>query len=243
VVYVSFFDDHPKKKEESDREVLFQKRIAELGFQRAQLPWNMGDKPVFELPFEETKFAAERELEDANLSDEEIERRVIMELLSQTTNFRSFYKRLHYELKRARRYKRLLSVILVGIDRLDSLSYHGGVETTDAAIRSTARILLSCIRDVDIPGRCREDTFGVILPETGIDGAEVAAERIRTKLENYSVKAKWNTVNITVSIGVSCFPNCAQTLDELFAQTAEALLNGMQRGGNSVVYAPQRAVQ
>jgi len=233
-----FFDD--KKKQESDREVLFQKRIAELGFQRQQLPWNMGDKPVFELPFEETKMASERELEDASLSDEEIERRVLMDLLSQNTNFRTFYKRLHYELKRARRYKRLLSVILVGIDRLESITNQGGVETADVAVRHTGRILLSCIRDVDVPGRCREDTFGVILPETGIDGAEVAAERIRTKLENFNFDHNWKKVTLTVSIGVSSFPNCAQTLDELFAQAAEALLAGMQRGGNSIIFAQQK---
>jgi diguanylate cyclase (GGDEF)-like protein len=235
-----FFDD--KKKQETDREMLFQKRIAELGFQRAQLPWNMGEKPVFDLPVEETKFYAERELEDANLSDEEIERRVLMELLSQTTNFKSFYKRLHYEVKRARRYKRLLSVVLVGVDRLESIAYQAGIDGGDALRCSTARILLSCIRDVDVPGRCREDTFGVILPETGIDGAEVAAERIRTKLENHSIEHNWKKVNMTVSIGVSCFPNCAQSLDELFAQAAEALLTGMQRGGNTVVYAPQKSV-
>jgi two-component system cell cycle response regulator len=232
-----FFEN---KKEASDREVLFQKRIAELGFQRQQLPWNMGDKPVFELPYEETRLASERELEDASLSDEEIERRVIMDLLSSTTNFRSFYKRLHYELKRARRYKRLLSVVLVGVDKLESITYSGGIEASDAAVRSAARVLLACIRDVDIPGRCREDTFGVILPETGIEGAEVAAERIRTKLENYTIENKWKNITMTVSIGVSCFPNTAQSLDELFAQAAEALLGGMQRGGNSIVYAPQR---
>lgn len=234
---VSFFDN---RKEELDREALFQKRIAELGFQRQALPWNMGDKPVFDLPAEETKFFSERELEDGNLSEEEIERRVLMELLSQTTYFKTFYKRLHYELKRARRYKRLLSVCLVGVDRLDSVTQQHGLETTDALVRSVARVLLSCIRDVDIPGRCREDTFGIILPETGIDGAEVAAERIRTKLERFSLTHNWQTVSVTVSVGVSCFPNCASSLDELFAQAAEALLSSMQRGGNGVIFAPQK---
>lgn len=234
---MSFFD---QKKEEVDREVLFQKRIAELGFQRQQLPWNMTEKPVFELPVEETKMYSERELEDANLSQEEIERRVLMELLSQSTNFRTFYKRLHYELKRARRYKRLLSICLVGIDRYQSIMYSQGMDTADAVIGHTAKILLSCIRDVDIPGRCRDDTFGIILPETGIEGAEVAAERIRTRLENFNISHNWQNIQLTVTVGVSCFPNCADTLDELFAQTAEALLSGMQRGGNSVVFAPQR---
>lgn len=233
-----FFNDN--KKEEVDRETLFQKRITELGFQRQQLPWNLGEKPVFDLPVEETNLFSERELEDGSLSAEESERRVLMELLAQTTNFKSFYKRLHYELKRARRYKRLLSVCLVGIDKLDAVTYQYGVDATDNLVRNAAKVLLTCIRDVDIPGRCREDTFGVILPETGIEGAEVAAERIRTKLEEFTVTYNWQTVSITVSVGVSCFPNCAQTLDELFAQSAEALLAGMQRGGNGVVFAAQK---
>lgn len=234
-----FFSE--QKSEDVDRELLFQKRIAELGFQRQQLPWNLGEKPVFDLPLEESKLHSERELDDGSVSPEESERRMLMELLAQTTNFRSFYKRLHYELKRARRYKRLLSVCLVGIDRLEAVTYQHGMDTSDALLSSAAKVLLSCIRDVDIPGRCREDTFGVILPETGIDGAEVAAERIRTKLEQFTITHNWKTVPMTVSVGVSCFPNCAQTLDELFAQAAEALLSGMQRGGNAVVFAAQKA--
>lgn len=230
----------PQKKEEVDRELLFQKRIAELGFQRQQLPWNVSDKPVFELPLEETKLYSEREFEADAMSEDELERRVLTDLASQTYNFRTFYKRLHYELRRARRYQRLLSVMLVGIDRLEFIQAQYGLEAGDSVVRAVAKVLMSCIRDVDIAGRCREDTFGVILPETGIDGAEVAAERVRTKLEKYTVRSNWATVTITSSVGVACFPGAAQSLDEFFAQAAEALLTCMQRGGNAVVFAPQR---
>lgn len=228
-----------KRKEELDREVLFQRRIAQLGFQRQQLPWNMSEKPQFNLPVEETKLYAERELESA-ITEEESERRVLMDLLSQTYNFRTFYKRLHYELKRARRYKRSLSIVLVAIDRLEVISRQFGPDTADASVQATARVLLNSIRDVDIPGRCREDTFGVILPETGLEGAEVAAERIRTKLEQFSVRTQWQSITITVSVGAACFPETSTQLDEMFAQAAEALLSSMQKGGNGVIFAPRQ---
>lgn len=229
-----------KKNDDVERERLFQQRIADLGFKRQQLPWAVTEIPKFNLPQEETKLFAERELEDQSLSEEEVERRVLLDLLSQTYNFRTFYKRLHYELKRARRYQRMLTVCLVGIDGLPTIAKQSGSDMTDALIQSTARIVLNCIRDVDLAGRCREDTFGLILPETGLEGAEVAAERIRTKLERNTVTVGWQSVSMTASLGVACFPGPAESVDELFAQAAEAMLAGMQRGGNGVVFATPR---
>jgi diguanylate cyclase (GGDEF)-like protein len=222
------------KNDDRDREILFQRRLAELGFQRQRLPWNMGEIPSFEIPREESKLFADREIEDPNLTDEEIERRAIMDLLSQTYNFRTFYKRLHYELKRARRYNRALSVVLVGIDSLDMVAKNFGVDSVDVVVQSAGKLLLTCIRDVDIAGRCREDTFGVILPETPETGAEVAAERIRTRMEKHSVEHNWQKLTFTASVGVSCFPGTARSLDEFFAQAAEALLSMMKEGGNGV---------
>src|SRR6185437_15724655 len=164
-----------QKKADAQRELLFQKRIAELGFQRQRLPWNLAETPVFNLPEEETKYHAEMELEleaDAATAAE-VERRILFDLTSHTYNFKNFYKRLHYEWRRAKRYKRTLSVMLVGIDRLQLVADQFGEEGRDALIRAAAKILMSSIRDVDIPGRCRDDVFGVILPETKVEGAEV----------------------------------------------------------------------
>jgi two-component system cell cycle response regulator len=225
-----------QEKTDTQREMLFQKRIAELGFQRHQLPWNMGEMPSFNLPFNETKYASELEFETDAQTHEESERRVLMDLISNTYNFRTFYKRLHYELCRARRYKRTLSLMLVGIDRLDLIRDQFGEEAKEALIRSAAKIVMSGIRDVDLPGRCREDVFGVILPETPVEGVEVAAERIRTKLEQHSIAHNWSTISMTATIGAANFPAGAQNLDELFAHAAEALLNGMERGGYAIVF-------
>jgi diguanylate cyclase (GGDEF)-like protein len=225
------------KKADMQRELLFQKRIAELGFQRHQLPWNMGAAPAFNLPYEETAFASEVEMETDALNQEDAERRVLTDLVSNAFNFRTFYKRLHYEVRRANRYQRPLSILLVGIDRLNLIGDQFGQEARDSMVRSTARVVISAIRDVDIPGRCREDVFGVILPETPVDGAEVAAERIRTKLEQFTIVHNWTSVSMTASVGAASFPTSAQKLDELFAKAAEALFQCNEHGGNAVKFA------
>lgn len=90
--------------------MLFQKRLAELRAKNNQFPWNMSEEPDFEIPQEQSKLFAERSIEDPSLTDDEVERRALLDLNSY--NFWSFYKRLNYEVRRAVRYKRPLSLIL-----------------------------------------------------------------------------------------------------------------------------------
>jgi len=224
-------------KEGSKKEVLFQRRLAELRSKNEQFPWTLGEtKAEFEIPKEESKLLSEKEL-DRDLSESEVERRALLELASLSFNFRTFYKRLHYELRRAKRYTRPLSILLVAVDRLEQIGNKGGNDAKMQVIEAVARVVLSSIRDVDIPGRCREDVFGIILPETPRSGAEVAAERLRTKLEDLNVVAGWQNYTITASVGACCYPGRAIEAEELFAQVVEVLLATMRSGGNSVAFA------
>lgn len=228
---------HDDPRQRSQKEVLFQRRLAELRSKNAQFPWTLGEtKAEFDIPREESKLLSEKEL-DRQLTDSEVERRALLELASLSFNFLTFYKRLHYELRRAKRYTRPLSLLLVAVDRLEEIGNQGGGDAKTEVIEAVARIVLSSIRDVDIAGRCREDVFGIILPETPRAGAEVAAERLRTKLEDLNVVANWKTYTITASVGACCYPGRAAEAEELFAQVVEVLLGTMRCGGNSVAFA------
>lgn len=219
---------------EGNKERLFQKRIEALRTQNEQFPWTTGDDPRYEIPREDSKLFSDRDSEGKNISEAELERRALLDLTSQ--NFKTFYKRLNYELRRARRYARPLSLCLVGIDAFEEIGNRIGPEGKNAAVDGAGKVLLTSIRDVDIAGRCREDTFGVILPETPRPGSEVAAERIRTKLEKHVIPTAWQPFTITVSVGVSYYPEGVSELEEMFAQAAEALLANMRQGGNRVSF-------
>ena len=102
-------DSHRKRlSEREERELLFQKRLAELRAKNNSFPWSLSETPNYEIPAEQSKLFADRSIEDPNLSDEEVERRALLDLNS--FNFWSFYKRLNYEMRRATRYKRPLSL-------------------------------------------------------------------------------------------------------------------------------------
>ena len=227
-------DRQKRLSEREERERLFQQRLAELRARNNQFPWSLGETPDFEIPQEQSKLFADRYIEDPSLSDEEVERRALLDLNS--FNFWSFYKRLNYETKRAIRYKRPLSLLFVTVDRLDRVLDHHGMPGENAVILACGRALLGCVRDVDVAGRCRDDSFGVILPETPPAGAEIAAERIRTKMENLGVDLGNTTIFATVTVGGASLEEGIEKPDQLIAITVEGLKAGLSAGGNSVQF-------
>ncbi|MBX9690349.1 MAG: diguanylate cyclase [Candidatus Obscuribacterales bacterium] len=232
--------ENKKRDPERDtKELLFQKRLADLRSKKQRFAWESGELAQFEIPRDESKLLADREVEDPSLSDEELELRALLDLTSRTCDFKTFYRRLNYEIRRARRYSRPLSLILVAVDQYEVLSLKVGPAAKDAAVQAAARLLLACIRDVDIAGRCREDTFGIILPETAGPGAEIAAERIRTRMEAHRLPQPFDNLAITCSVAVAHFPNHGKEVEELFGNAVDALLWLIKRGGNSVMFAQE----
>ncbi|MBU6453668.1 MAG: diguanylate cyclase [Cyanobacteria bacterium REEB67] len=226
-------DNRNKRFDENqERELLFQKRLAELRARNNQFPWNLSETPDFDIPRAQSKLFAERSIEDPNLSDEEVERRALLDLNS--FNFWSFYKRLNYEVRRANRYKRPLSVLFVTIDNLSKIVDAFGLRGENAVILGCGKVLLGCVRDVDVAGRCRDDSFGVILPETPRNGAEVAAERMRTKMEDLETVFDGVSICTTVTVGGASLEEGVQTADALINLCVESLKLGITSGGNTV---------
>lgn len=222
-----------KSDDNYSREALFHKRLADMRAENEQFPWNISEVPVFEIPKEQSKLFAERSIEDPTLSDEEIERRALLDLTSY--NFWTFYKRLNYELRRASRYDRELSILLVCIDRLDDVTNSYGLQAENIVVLSAGRVLLGCVRDVDVAGRCRDDTFGVILPETPLTGAEVAAERIRTKMEDSTTVIDQKSFLFTVSVAGTSLKGNERPVDQVVADAINTLKECITNGGNTVV--------
>jgi diguanylate cyclase (GGDEF)-like protein len=226
-------DNRNKRYDESqEREQLFQKRLAELRARNNQFPWNLAETPDFDIPKAQSKLFAERSIEDPSLSDEEVERRALLDLNSY--NFWSFYKRLNYEVRRAGRYKRPLSLLFVTVDHLDDIVESHGLRGENAVILRVGKVLLSCVRDVDIAGRCRDDSFGIILPETPRNGAEVAAERMRTKMEDLPTDFEKDKIITSVTVGGASLEGDVQSADDLIAVCVETLKQGINSGGNTV---------
>ena len=93
-----------------------------------------------------------------------------------------FDRRLKEEFRRARRYKKDLSVVVVQINNLVQIEETFGQNLSNYIVMKMANGLLNKTRSEDIIAYSAEGRFYIILPETGLQGAFLEAERIRLTL-------------------------------------------------------------
>lgn len=205
---------------------------------------NKFSKMVTESRFDRQKFRAaknrvkaERErkpLTDAELA--EMEKASLLDPITGILNFKSFYKKLDYELRRAKRYKRPLSIMVLEVDNLEQIKRQYGAMVEEELLKACTRILKSCIRDVDFPGRAAPDGLGlaVIFPETYSSKAMVVAERVREKLKNETISQDLRHLRISASIGVVSFPTHARDERDLLDKAIEFVAIARGEGGDRV---------
>ena len=116
---------------------------------------------------------------------------------------RFFFQQAHRECARARRYGHPLSCLMIEVDHYRMLC----ATFTDAAgegiLRSVATILGQWTRDSDIIARFAEAKFVVLLPETDLDGATCAREKVQFALQEHAWRSEGRLMPVSVSIGES----------------------------------------
>ena len=103
-----------------------------------------------------------------------------------------------------------------------------------------AAVLAQQVRSFDILGRHKDDSFLVVLPQTGVDGACEAAERMRAAIAGNAFTPQAAGA-VTATIGVAAFPQDGMEPDALLAVAERALELGRQQGSNCVATALRRA--
>jgi diguanylate cyclase (GGDEF)-like protein len=153
-------------------------------------------------------------------------------------NQRKMTELLRDELRRAQRYQRVLSILMLDVDSFKAFNDTYGHPQGDHLLRSIATILSSNIRAVDHVGRYGGEEFLILLPETTKDDACRLAERIRGAVEERSrLTVDGETVHRTISVGVASYPEDALNPTELVERADEALYRAKRSGKNRVIWA------
>lgn len=173
----------------------------------------------------------------ANISGEEIEKLALLDGLTELYNSRTFNKEIRDELKRAKRYKRPVSLVLISVDGFKDIQRTYGALTADAVLKVVGGVLKGVVRDVDIPARYSLEEFAIILPETNASGALIVAERIRSRMSTHGISHNWHNLKVTASIGLAAFPTHARESEELLSCCNQALGSAIERGGDQVATA------
>ncbi|MBD3404221.1 diguanylate cyclase [candidate division GN15 bacterium] len=173
-------------------------------------------------------------LENAELHRRTEELTMIDELTA-TYNYRYFVHKLEEEKKRALRYDLPLSIIMVDIDWFKKINDSYGHEAGNEVLRELSTVIKRCIRDVDIFCRYGGEEFAIILPQTAKLEAEHIGERIRTQVEEMIITTEQGEkLKITVSVGVSAYPENGRSHEDLVTAADQALYRAKGSGKNLV---------
>ncbi|HSP07753.1 MAG TPA: response regulator [Acidobacteriota bacterium] len=123
-----------------------------------------------------TKRSWEQMLQDARQQG-------MLDPVAQCYSWMYMEKRVYDEIRRVDRHEHPLSLMLIDLDRLDSINARHGFEFGNRVLRTVVDCVLKGIRESDILGRYQQDAFLVILPETPADGAKSVVARIKELLE------------------------------------------------------------
>jgi diguanylate cyclase (GGDEF)-like protein len=173
-------------------------------------------------------------LENAELH-KRMEELTIIDELTETFNYRYFIQKLQEEKKRAMRYDLPVSLIMVDIDWFKKLNDSYGHEVGNIVLKELSRIIKKCIRDVDIFARYGGEEFVIILPQTPLSEASAIGERIRETVEKTIFDGgSAGKLKITVSVGVSSFPENGKSQEDLVSVADQALYRAKGSGKNLV---------
>ncbi|MFD2993648.1 GGDEF domain-containing protein [Fictibacillus nanhaiensis] len=137
--------------------------------------------------------------------------------------------------------KKELSLLYIDIDFFKKINDTYGHSEGDVVLKDLGLILRSCARPTDIVSRNGGEEFTVLLVDCSLDQAKKIAERIRSTVEEHAFLLNSGTeVNITVSVGLSNFPETTRNGSMIIKDADKALYEAKRTGRNKVCTANQQ---
>ncbi len=156
----------------------------------------------------------------------------ITDELTQLYTMRYFQHAMQEQTTKYIRYGQKHALLMLDLDDFKQINDEHGHPAGDAVLSRIAKVLLRCVRDIDIISRYGGEEFAVILPETDEKAARVVAERIRSETENEQIKIGDKTLQCTLSIGIACCPAHATVVREIVEKADTALYRAKALGKN-----------
>jgi len=164
---------------------------------------------------------------------EKIQRQATTDGLTGLVNHKTFYEILEKELNRSRRYGGQISLIMVDVDNLKKINDTHGHRAGDKVIKEISRRIKQCIRQIDTAARYGGDEFAVILPNTPLTDATIAAERMVEAVSQTPTTWRKEQIQLSISVGVGQY-DADTNPEDITSRSDEALYSAKQAGKNTV---------
>jgi len=160
--------------------------------------------------------------------------------LTNLLNRRALQEIINREYAYAKRTAKPFSMILFDLDRFKMLNDNYGHDIGDTILLGISEIAKKTLRTSDWLSRWGGEEFLAILPDTDENGALTIAERLREKIEEFSVTLNNQKITTSASIGLASYPRDGDTPEFLMKAADAALYEAKKSGRNCVVEAKEK---
>ena len=180
-------------------------------------------------------------IENARLY-KEVQQLANTDVLTGINNRRRLSELLDEEYRRAVRYQRPLSLMLVDIDHFKKINDAYGHAAGDETLRWFASQCSVIIRQkLDLLGRFGGDEFAIIYPEADLASALGAAERLRSQIIGHPIQYNDTEIQITFSAGIAALPLDEEIGLEQLVERADKALYCAKEKRNCIAFWDDKA--
>lgn len=129
------------------------------------------------------------------------------------------------------------SLVMYDIDDFKIVNDNYGHLAGDEVLKEVADIIKRSIRKTDVPCRYGGEEIVIVFKDLKKDDAYIISERIRKNIEMTSTIWSGGQIFVTVSGGVSAYPEDGKTKDEIIKTADEILYTQCKRKGKNRVFA------
>jgi diguanylate cyclase (GGDEF)-like protein len=170
----------------------------------------------------------QHELKDLNIALKASSR---TDYLTGLSNRRDMMERLKAEMSRADRGRLPLALLMADVDRFKSVNDTFGHDAGDLLLQTIATTLRRALREYDVCSRWGGEEFLVLLPETSLEDASAAGEKLLERVSRIALHHEGRHLGATVSLGLASYRG-GETLTSLLQRADEAMYEAKRLGRN-----------
>lgn len=150
-------------------------------------------------------------------------------------NRRHFNDVLSDEIDRSARHQHPFVALSLDLDNFKDINDSFGHPCGDEVLKELGSILRSHLRKGDVVSRLGGDEFAILLPETQREGGMAVAEAIRNAVREARFHGPGGeSFHVTLSIGMVCYPDDAESREDLLSGVDIALYQAKEQGKDKV---------
>jgi diguanylate cyclase (GGDEF)-like protein len=144
------------------------------------------------------------------------------------------YERLRQAILRAQNLDQKIAVFLVDLDNFKQINDSVGHADGDILLATVGQRLLSSVRESDTVARMGGDEFIIVMPDfRSMDDVERCGHQVIRNAAQ-PIRIAGRDLSITLSVGVSIYPECGLTAEELLRNADAAMYTVKDSGRNSL---------